>query len=269
MKSRSFAALATLTLAATSLAGCFSSEAFEALGEGLGDATAVIACGLGDGLAGYSEHTDTDRAFVVGKAPNATLVALGAREHVMWYLPTGIPSSFDTEFASTEGALEPLVALPSCGTTGQDEDGRPIEGAEPETYSFEVSLEAMAEGSDTIEVRVDGRLIDRVDVEVRAAAELAIEGQPVDAQPGISPSTNACATLFDDEGQELYAAESISWRVVEGDAMLMAGLFEISLDASTPIGARCVNISSESSEPIVVEASFGELRRELTLNAER
>jgi hypothetical protein len=254
-------ALCTVSLSA-SLSGCvFDADAIAQLGKDIGDTFVLAGCQLGQALSGYTDSVETSGGALNAKGPGATRLARGATETVIWAPSQSI--QVDSEVTvSSDGVVVPSALSVGCAT---EQDEAFPDDPEPVAISFELSLEATEVGTDTLVLRRDGLLRDVIDFEVAEASELLVESTPAEPNPEADPTTErfstVCATVLDEEGGALYAADSIVWRLVAGEATLFSG--GLNLDAEPPTTGRCITVSTTSEGPIVVEAAFLEFAAEV------
>ena len=264
MKARSFSCVSlVVSVSLAALAGCTDDLSnLNEWADDIDDGIEQASCQLSQSFAGYTDVVETTGGNLAARGPGATLVARGAIETLVWNLPQPLNSEADVALESEQGSLEPGELVASCGTD-LEEAGN---GEEPaQTFSFDLTFEALALGADSLRLVADGQAVDVVAFEVREAAALALESTPEEpspeAEPGAERFSTVCATLSDVDGEALYAADSIAWRLVAGEATLITGVFGVDLEA--PVTGRCITVSSQSSEPVVVEASFLELAQEV------
>jgi hypothetical protein len=264
MKARSFSCVSLfVSVSLAALAGCTDDLSnLNEWADDIDDGIEQASCQLSQSFAGYTEVVPTTGGNLAAKGPGATLVARGATETLVWNLPQPLNSDADVALESEQGSLAPGELVASCGTDLEGESN----GEEPaQTFSFDLTFEALALGSDSLRIVAEGSALDAVAFEVREAAALALESTPEepspDAEPGAERFSTVCATLSDVDGEALYAADSIAWRLVAGEATLITGVFGV--DPEAPATGRCITVSSKSSEPVVVEASFLELAQEV------
>ena len=264
MKARSFSCVSLwVSVSFAALAGCTDDLSnLNDWADDIDEGVEQASCQLSQSFAGYSDFVPTTGGNLAAKGPGATVVARGAIETLVWNLPQPLNSGADVALESEQGSLEAAELVASCGT---DLDGAGSDDEPAQTFSFDVTFEALALGSDSLRLVAGGLAVDVVAFEVREATALTLESTPEEVTPEAEPTaerfSTVCAALSDADGEALYAADSIAWRLVAGDATLITGVFGVDLEA--PVTGRCITVSSQSSEPVVVEASFLELAQEV------
>lgn len=209
--SRALAALAALAVSACSLNVDDAGD--DAFADG-------VACAAVEGhldlvtLFELPRDSESDEAELVG------LCSLGAGCHPGSPLMLGADHAFFVRAPALATEPPPVVALVSS-----DPDVVSLAAKEPVCSYVSGALQAAALGSASVELQVDGEVIDRFPFEVAAPASieagLTTLGDWEQEAPAVGGEVMLTAIVRDGEGRALVAGDAITW-VVADDGVLGA-----------------------------------------------